>query len=202
LTEEGNHASFFAMLLLLALVLLLGIYPVLLVQPAYKIVAVSFPIPDAVFIRQSMVFTLGRASVAVGFMVALAVGIFFLRRFLLKRRSVAEAPTWACAATTEACRVGYTAGSYSGEFAALTRPLNGSKRRMEPLGEGEIFPPQRKFSSTNHDVFRTKIRPYVKRISVQMNRLAIFQTGRVHHYILYALLFMILIFLMTYFGFI
>ncbi len=199
LGKESNSPSFYAMLSLLGIVLLLGIYPVLFVKAAYQIVAVSFPIPDAVFIRQSMVFTLGRVSAVIGFMVVIIVGVYFLRRHLFKKRAIAEGSTWACGSTTAAPRVQYTAGSYSGEFASLTRPLNGSKRRMDALSEAHIFPPQRKFRSSNQDMFRTKIRPYVRRLAVQMNKLAIFQTGRVHHYILYALLFMILIFLLTYF---
>ncbi|MDR2937776.1 MAG: hypothetical protein LBU92_02410 [Prevotellaceae bacterium] len=203
LGEEERSPALYAMLALLGIALLLGVYPVFFVKIAYQVVAVSYPIPDAVFIRHAMEYTLSRACVAIGVMVGIAAGIFFLRRCLFKKRRIAEGETWACGATTTAPRVQYTAGSYSGEFAALTRPFNGGSRRMdEPIAEGQLFAPQRKFRSVSHDIFRRKIRPGIRRVSIQMNKLAIFQTGRVHHYILYALLFMILIFLMTYFKFI
>jgi hypothetical protein len=197
--SERNSPAFYAVLLLLGITLLLGIYPVFFVKTTYQVAAASFPIPDAVFIRQSMLYTIGRASVAVGFMVALAGGIFLLRRHLFSKRHIRYADTWACGATVATSRTQYTAGSYSGEFAALTSPLNSSKRYMESLNESQIFAPQRTFHSVNHDVFRTKIRPYVKQLGTQMNKLAIFQTGRVHHYILYALLFMMLVLGLTYF---
>lgn len=167
--EERSNPAFFALLLLPIVATLLGIFPVLFVKTAFKIAAVSFSIPDAVFIRQAMVQTLHRVSMAVGFMVLLAVGIFFLRRYLLSKRRVAYADTWACGATV-APRVQCTAGAFSGEFAALTSPL-----------------------------FRYKIRFPIKRLGAQVNKLAIFQTGHVHHYILYALLFMLLVLGLTYF---
>ncbi len=199
---EARNASYYALLALLGLVVLLGAFPMLFVKSAYQIVTVSFPIPDAVFIRQSMIYTLSRASVAVGCMLFLAGGIFALRHYLLRKRKVAQGPTWACGATVAAPRVQYTAGSYSGEFAALTQPLNRSRRGMESVSKDSIFPTERRFSSVLQDIFRTSVRPLIKRVSLQLNKLAIFQTGRVHHYVLYALLFMILIFLLTYFNFI
>jgi hypothetical protein len=72
---------------------------------------------------------------------------------------------------------------------------------MDDIREEEIFPAKRKFESQNDDIFKKLLidKP-IDWFSSLLKRIAVMQTGQIQHYILYAFVFMLIIFLLTYFN--
>jgi hypothetical protein len=70
---------------------------------------------------------------------------------------------------------------------------------MNDIGENELFPVERSFKTKNDDIFRKYLidKP-VDLFSDFLKRIAVMQTGLIQHYILYAFIFMLIIFLLTY----
>jgi len=70
---------------------------------------------------------------------------------------------------------------------------------MKDIEQNEIFPAGRTFESQSDDVFRKYIidKP-VGWISELLKKIAMMQTGLIQHYILYAFIFMLVVFLLTY----
>ena len=72
---------------------------------------------------------------------------------------------------------------------------------MKEIKENDIFPGERNFATRVDDVFKKYLidKP-VNFLTDLLKKIAVMQTGLIHHYILYAFIFMLLVFLLTYFN--
>ena len=70
---------------------------------------------------------------------------------------------------------------------------------MRDIREDEIFPDERNFKSRSDDIFKKLLidKP-IDWISDLLKKIAVMQTGQIQHYILYAFVYMLLVFLLTY----
>jgi hydrogenase-4 component B len=72
---------------------------------------------------------------------------------------------------------------------------------MTAIEENEYFPKERKFETQQNDGIQVKfIEKPISKIVGWLKKLAVMQTGQIQHYILYAFVFMLVIFLLTYFN--
>ena len=95
----------------------------------------------------------------------------------------------------------YTATSFSSEYARLSGPLIKQDREFKPIGGMEIFPVKRSFEVHSHDAIKEKwIDSPVHLLMSLLRRLAILQTGKMQHYVLYALLFLVTVFILSLFN--
>jgi hypothetical protein len=186
------------MLILAVLLLLVGVFPTILASSAYKVIASSFTIPEAVFIRQSMLYSLGRLSLTLGIFILLVLAILYIRRMVIGKQP-ATGNTWACGSTVNSPKIQYTSTSFSAEFASLVKPADKRKQRGKQIAETDYFPQEFKVKNHLLDVFKQRMMPIMYQVGRNLNKLAILQTGKVHHYVLYALLFMLLIFVLSFF---
>ena len=69
---------------------------------------------------------------------------------------------------------------------------------MPEIKEEEIFPEERSFSSSSDDVFqKVIIDSPAGLVSSLLKKIAVMQTGKVQHYVLYAFVFMLFVLLLT-----
>ena len=70
---------------------------------------------------------------------------------------------------------------------------------MPEIDPDEIFPDKRTFESHSDDIFKNLLidKP-TGWVSDLLKKIAVMQTGLIQHYILYAFLFMLMVFLLTY----
>jgi hypothetical protein len=74
-----------------------------------------------------------------------------------------------------------------------------SSRHYQHIEEKEIFPASREFKTENKDLMEEKtILPSVNFLIALLPKLGLVQTGRIHHYLIYPLVFLIVIVLITY----
>lgn len=122
--------------------------------------------------------------------VALAAVLFGVKKWMQKKRANSYAPTWGCGFENLNPNVQYSAHSSSAEIEnAIT-----SSRSHELVGENEIYPTQKCFTKSeadNTNKFITHLSTHVLRRFTA--KLALFQTGKVNHYILHALIFIMLV---------
>ncbi len=137
-------------------------------------------------------------SLAALLMAGAGLTVWLLRKIFEIRRKPVQGPTWGCGYTAVNERQQYTSTSFIQEYAGLIRPLikNGASNII--YKPGEIFPEERDFHTSSSDFFRSKIimRPANFIVNL-LRKAAVMQTGNLQHYVLYALIFMFLIFLLT-----
>jgi len=122
--------------------------------------------------------------------------LWIIRHALQKGRPVTTAPTWGCAFTAPNAKMQYTANSVSRD---LQKTLTGSNDVPSPLIADKVFPENQSEHNEKHDDKVTRlITGYSSRLLHRWTRrLARFQTGKTNHYILHALLFLILVLLLS-----
>jgi hydrogenase-4 component B len=129
-------------------------------------------------------------SFAMWGMVLLIVGLFFIRKFLLRGRKDSIEPTWGCAYNAPALKLEYTANSFVRPYRKLFRPfLLIFKIQNDAAG---IFPGKADYITHPYD----KIEKYlidnpVKSLKSFLSRFLFLQNGKLQFYILYGIIFIV-----------
>ena len=124
--------------------------------------------------------------------------LVFIRYLILKSRVIEKGPTWGCGYTAGNSRQQYTGTSYADAVAGLADPILNTQKEDRLIEEEEIFPGKRSFATHPSDIFRLGLNRLVDFMMLILKKLARLQTGNIQHYILYAFLFIILIFILLY----
>jgi hydrogenase-4 component B len=198
--SEVSKGMLFPSLLASAAILAIGLGSVWFVKPVMAITASlsGATIPDV--FGGDMIRTLSRISLTGGVFIGLVLILAVWRNYHLSRRIVTAGPTWGCGYTAGDEKQQYTATSWADNFSSLANPLLGTKKHTEAIGEHNLFPEKRTFSTHPSDLFKSKVidKPLDAILTV-FKKIAFMQTGQIHHYILYAFLFMLTILLLTIF---
>lgn len=127
---------------------------------------------------------LGDALVVMLVVVGLIGALGLLRWWLLVRRRVESAVTWDCGYEKPSARMQYTASSFAQPLVAVFRQVLQPKERLhQPQG---YFPEEASYHSTVPDVFTERgYGPILNAIEWSSSRLRWLQQGRVHLYLLY-----------------
>ncbi len=176
----------------------IGIFPVFFVKMVGRVVELY--VEDISLIVQSTPH-LSRVSCASLVFIILIIFLWFVRRIQQKRVQIEHGPTWGCGYSGANPAVHqYTGTSYVDNYRELIPPAIGVEKSYESLKEDEIFPQPRSFSTKTCDVIEKNLveKPIIKIIEF-MQKIAIFQTGNLQHYIMYAFMFMGLMFWLTIF---
>lgn len=185
--------------LLMGCMLLISIFPAQLVS--FLSETVSLFVPLSFNISIGSIHTLGALTQIVWVFVALVAALFMLRKWATSHKPVTVVPTWDCGYTAPHVGMQYTASSFSESVEQLASPLFHFKTRFKPLGENEIFPKARRFKSDTHDLISYYLiqRP-IWRLRHYVQRLAFVQTGITQNYVLYSFVFLLILFLLTFFN--
>lgn len=117
-------------------------------------------------------------------LIAVVLGLVVLRRCLQAGRSVREAVTWDCGYAEPAASMQYTATGYAQPLTQATQAILRPEAEIRP--PGGIYPGSAFFRSETRDVARDRLfHPMFTRAADWLGRLRWLQQGRVHFYILY-----------------
>ena len=199
--REVAKSMIFPQFLTVAFILLIGLASTLFVKPIFNLVSVSFKLPELNLTADSSLKNLTQISILSGIFIITVIILLVYRYFHLKNKQVDFEPTWGCGYTAGTSRQQYTATSYAYNYNHLAKPVLQGEKIMDEIREDEIFPGERSFVSHNDDVFKKLLidRP-IDWLSSILKKIAVMQTGQIQHYILYAFVFMLFVFLLTYFN--
>lgn len=181
------------------LILFAGLGSTLVAGPVMAMVSGLFPGCAAPPEAGNTMANLTGISLTGGIFIVLVSGLMLWRSLHLKPRTVTSGPTWGCGYTVASPKLQYTGASYAYNYNHLAKPLINTKKVMKDIPESEVFPEKRSFSFTSDDIFRNTLidRP-AGFLSGILKKLAVMQTGLIQHYILYAFVYMLIVFLLTY----
>lgn len=198
-STEVGRVRIAAMAIPLAGILFTGLFP----RTAVGIVlrGSSFflrtPADAAEWLLSPTLSMVGRTAWLLLAVVALLV---WLRRRLLRNRRTAQGPTWGCGFTSVNIRMQYTGESFSEGLQSIATPLTQNSGEGAPVSKGEIFPATHAFDIGHRDrigrLFSLWWVELLRRINARVMRL---RTGKINHYILFALAFLALILILSIF---
>jgi len=182
------------------LIVLIGLASVWFVKPVFEIISAGFSLTNINIEAGSSMSDLTQISIISGIFILSVIILLIYRHYHLKSKVVSYGPTWGCGYTAPGPKQQYTATSYAYNYNHLAKPVLQTEKMMKEISEDDIFPSARNFKSRSDDFFRKVLidRP-VDLVSGLLKRIAIMQTGRIQHYILYAFVFMLFILLLTWF---
>jgi hydrogenase-4 component B len=198
---EVRKIMIYPQFIIIGFILLIGLASAYFVQPVFKTVAASFSMADVSMVAGPSIKNLTQISILGGIFILIITGLLVYRHFHLKTKQVETGPTWGCGYTAAGSKLQYTATSYADNYVKLANPLLHSKTVTSDIREDEIFPGKRHFESHSEDAFKKYLidKP-VSFLLELLKKIAVMQTGQIQHYILYLFVYMLILFLLSYFN--
>ncbi len=199
--EEVDNFRIAASALPLLGILTVGLFP----QAAVRVVATAadFFLPQGSLHASEMarmIFpeTLRTLSLTAWILLGVIALVYWLKSRALKQRTVESGPTWGCGFTATNTRMEYTGESFSEGLQSIATSLTKNTGQGEAVTHQEIFPTQHSFSIGHKDKIDSLFAAWwvelLRRINSYVMRL---RTGKINHYVLFALIFLVLIFLLS-----
>lgn len=186
-----------------AAITLIGFFPILVIQPLASALTVFSNLElqsPALFATQASLQAIGLTNIV---LVGILVVVYGLRAWQQARVTRAAAPTWGCGYEAVDFRHQYTPTSYANSLVEVVEPAVVFHKEMPPIGQGEIFPDKRTFRTHASDRVEKSVVMTIIDLLIRFLPLAgRAQTGYIHHYLLYPVVFMIVIVLLTHFKYI
>lgn len=199
--REIDRWMIVAMAMPLAGILVVGLLPTLFLPGVYESSAQMLGMGGGSGIYAVFAGTYRNMTVAMWVLVGVSLSLWLVRRLLLRRRHEASSPVWGCGFTAPTPKMQYTGESFSEGLERISeRVMNKSGHEVD-LAAGEIFPVEHRFEVTRKDkvdqLFSRWWLVVLRRINAGT---ALLRTGKVNHYILFAMLFLLLVFLLSVFN--
>ena len=129
-------------------------------------------------------------------LIAATALLLVAKRRALRRRTVASGPTWGCGFTAVNTRMQYTGESFVEGLESIVHPFTEEVVEGKAVDKQEIFPSAHDFDIRRKDrVARLFSAWWVESLRLLNARVMRLRTGKINHYILFALLFIVLVFL-------
>lgn len=195
--SEVDNLRIAAMALPLAGILFVGLFPRAAVAGVTH--AADFflrtPADAADWLLSPTLAAVGR--IAWGLLLGTAL-LLWLRRRMLRGRRIARGPTWGCGFTAPNVRMQYTGESFSEGLQSIATPLTHNSGEGSAVGKGEIFPDAHRFDIGHRDrIGRLFSAWWVELLRLINQRMMRLRTGKINHYVLFALAFLALVFLLS-----
>lgn len=177
-------------------IVFIGVLPVFVLKPLAGVVSVFTPDVSAL---TEIAPSIQGISVSLGVFILIITGLWFIRKLAIKNKTVETGPTWGCAYTgAEPAVHQYTSTSYADYITNLAKYITGNRKHFKTIEKDELFPEPRTFETHAIDIFEDYLvtKPTGKLLQF-LEKIAVFQTGNLQHYLLYAIIFMALILLLT-----
>ena len=195
--REAGRSMFAGMAFPLAGILLVGLGSCGAVPLVADVAAETFGL-DADVLSATVSDSFVGLTLALGVLVVSVVLVGGWRRWALRRRTVEEGPVWGCGFPAQSARMQYTGESFSEGWQRLTRKMTHNVGDDDKIGSDEIFPVSHNFEVKHRDKLDSLFSVWWVALIRRVNeRFSALRTGKVNHYILYALLFFALVFLLS-----
>ena len=198
--SEVDNFRIAAMALPLAGILFIGLFPQTAVSAVTRAAGffIHHPADAAGYLLSPTLAAVSRTA----WLLILVVGLLaWLRSRALRTRKVTDGATWGCGFTSPNVRMQYSGESYSEGLQSIATSLTQNSGEGGAVGKGEIFPAAHNFDIRHKDRFDKLFAAWwVELLRVINKRAMRLRTGKINHYVLFALAFLVLIFLLSIFN--
>lgn len=194
---EVDSVRIAAMALPLAGILFVGLFPASAAAVAARAAGFFLDTPPAAseYFLSPVLSAVGRTA----WLLILTVGLLLLlRRRVLRGRTVAQGPTWGCGFTSPNVRMQYTGESFAEGLQSIVPSLTQQKGEGDAVAKSEIFPSAHRYDIRRKDRIDTLFAAWwVEALRLLNQRFMRLRTGKINSYILFALAFFGLVFVLS-----
>ena len=199
-STEVDNLRIGAMAIPAAIILIIGLFPQYAIRPI-AIVAEAITGADKSIAVNHFAPTLSALSAAGWLLIAAILLLFALKHKLQSKRKIEQGPTWGCGFTATNTRMQYTGESFSEGLESIGRPLMKNTIDGRAVDKNEIFPLAHKYRIRHNDKVDSLLGQLWVKLMHRINEYVMrLRTGRVNNYITFALVFFVLVLVLTLVG--
>ena len=190
--QEVKFIQLLPLYILALVIILVGIFPLMFIRLLAEPVSLFSGTAEVLTnTPQNSVFAaLQPISWASWILVALVIGLYFVRQNLLKKRSVEVGPTWGCGYVAPTCKQQYTASSFVRTYSKLFAPVL-VVYKEEEIVHG-VFPSKAKYHTQSYDKLEKGLIDRVLKLNKNfMGKFVFLNNGKLQFYILYGIIFIL-----------
>ena len=198
--QEVDNMRLAAMAIPTAGIIVIGILPQLAIRTIGN-VASSFTSSATPVISDYLMPTLGRISLTAVMIILVIALLYIIKSRAQRKRTIAEGPTWGCGFTSPNIRMQYTGESFSENLESIATSLTQNTVEGRAVSKSEIFPSAHNYHVRHKDkIDRLFSEWWVELLRIINKRIMSLRTGKINHYISFALLFLVAIFILSLFN--
>ena len=198
-TEVDNY-RIGAMALPIAGILFIGLVPQIAIRPITMISEAITGDDHSIAVEyfNPTLSTLSYISIALIVVITL---LYLLKRRAQRSRTINEGPTWGCGFTAPNERMQYTGESFSEGLESITKPLMNDTVDGRSVDKSEIFPTPHNYRIQHKDKVDSMLVQWWVKMMHRLNEYVMhLRTGRVNNYITFALVFFVVVLVLTLFN--
>lgn len=202
LKEPATEVSVFMLLpqlILVVAIISIAIFPSLYFL--YVSHSVNVIAPIALLTPQNTVSTLNSVALISVIFVGIVSFLYAIRSIITKKNGESVGETWGCGYLAADSKIQYTSFSFVESFLKLVGSLINYKTTYKHIASNEIFPKDREYKTITKDVLEISLfsKP-IMLIIKYFKKLGVVQSGNTQAYVLYAFVFILLLFTFTIFD--
>lgn len=199
-STEVDSLRIGAMAIPATFILIIGLFPQYAIRPI-ALVAEAITGADKSIAVNHFAPTLEALSAAGWALIAIVLLIFVLKHRLQSNRKIEIGPTWGCGFTATNIRMQYTGESFSEGLESIGRPLMKDTIDGRAVDKSEIFPLAHKYRIKHNDKVGSLFGQLWVKLMHSINEYVMrLRTGRVNNYITFALVFFVLVLILSLVG--
>lgn len=197
---EVDNLRIVAMAIPAAFILIIGLTPQFVIHPI-ALVAEAVTDTDPKLASEHFGSSLETLSyIGIAFIVVVVL-LYLLKRSAQRKRVVTEGPTWGCGFTAVNTRMQYTGESFSEGLESIGKPLMKNTVDGRAVDKGEIFPAPHRYRIKHSDKVDSLLGRWWVQMMHRINEYVMrLRTGKVNSYITFALVFLVVVLVLTLFG--
>ena len=196
-SEEVDSFRIGAMAIPTAGIIIIGTLPQFAIRIVQSVASQFYPAATNT-INAYIVPNLERISLTAWLLIIVIALIYLLKSRAQRKRTIEQGPTWGCGFTSPNIRMQYTGESFSEGLESIATTLTQNTVEGRTVGKSEIFPSSHNYNIRHKDkIDRLFSEWWVELLRIINKRMMNLRTGKINNYILFALLFLVAIFLLS-----
>lgn len=199
--SEVDNLRIAAMALPLLGILTVGLFPQAAVAVISRAAGFFMPLsehPSALLAARIFPESLKMISLTAWILVAVITLLFFWKRHLQRQRPMTSGNTWGCGFTNPSIRMQYTGESFSEGLQSIATSMTNNSGEGDVVAHQEIFPSTHHFDIRHKDRIDSLFAAWWVELLYRINRHVMrLRTGKINHYVLFALIFLVVVFLLS-----
>ncbi len=201
-STEVDNLRIAAMAIPMACIIAIGLFPQGAIRVVESVAVQFYPTSEGI-IEGYLSPNLWKISLTAWLLIIVIALLYAFKQRLQRNRRIEQGPTWGCGFTSPNIRMQYTGESFSEGLESIATTLTQNTVEGRAVSKSEIFPSTHGYSVRHKDkIDRLFAAWWVELLHIINKRTMSLRTGKINHYILFALLFLVVIFILSIFKFI
>ena len=199
-STEVDSLRIVAMSIPAAFILIIGLAPQYVIIPISHVAEEVTNSVNTIAVEHFAPTLESLSYVSIAFILVVTL-LFFIKRRAQRNRTIAEGPTWGCGFTAVNTRMQYTGESFSEGLENIGKPLMKNTVDGRAVDKDEIFPLPPRYRIRHKDKVDSLLGRWWVQMMHRINEYVMrLRTGKVNNYITFALLFFVVVLILTLCG--